>query len=69
MVDYIHLLLCLPCYAIGFIIGYIMRPLTMAYYWGFYYLEVRANQQMLDSLHKRFGHIIPTESDEDEDES
>ena len=69
MLDYIHLFFCIPCYIIGFICGYIMRPFMMAYYWGFYYLEVRENRKMVNELHRRFGHLIPKESNEEENES
>ena len=41
----------------------------MAYYWGFYYLEVRENGKILNELHRRFGHLISKESNEEENES
>ena len=37
----------------------------MAYYWGFYYLEVRENRKMVETLHRRFGHLINQENNEE----
>lgn len=58
MINYIHLILCLPFYILGFIFGYIARPLIIAFYWGYFYIELKANQEVLNQVNQQVEQLL-----------
>ena len=45
-----HLVLLYPLYLLGWLIGYLYRPILRGYYMGFYYVELQERNRLTKQL-------------------
>lgn len=48
----VHAIICMPFWLIGWLIGYFTRPILAAFYAGFYHVEAKERNNLIQKLSK-----------------